>query len=252
MIKLSDFNKIILDGFGTIFDENMHPLKGAEDFIRENHKKIILLSNVGSITGDILKTKLKNSFNIVPKKVITSLDLTISYLKNKSIITFSHYGGSKTEEILKKHFQILQLDKDESDLLVMTSLPDQFFIKNTQKALNFFCHNNKSIILANPDRITIDPPYKITVGMIFDMLNNQAKSCKKDISIKEIGKPNVKLSELNIANEKKVLVIGDNPDTDIKLSANLNCKSVLISKNPDKKLSKEYVIDSINRLNYCD
>ena len=252
MIKLSDYRKIILDGFGTIFDESMNPYIGAEDFIKENYKKIILLSNVGSITGDILKTKLRSSFNIVPKKVITSLDLTISYLKKNSIKTISHYGGSKTEEILKRHFHITKLDTDESNLLVMTSLPDKLFIKNTQKALNFFCHNNKSIILANPDRITIDPPYKITVAMIFDMLKNQAKNSKEDVLTKEIGKPNINLSELDITNETKILVIGDNPDTDIKMSVNLNCNSILISKNPDQKSSSTYVIDCINKLNCCD
>ena len=49
---LSKYSKIILDVSHTLYDNNQVPLQGAEEFLNKYKHKIIILSNVGSLTGE--------------------------------------------------------------------------------------------------------------------------------------------------------------------------------------------------------
>lgn len=246
-VKIENYDHLIVDIFGTLFNEEYEELKGAYKFIEKNLEKVTLVSNIGSIKGEDLKKKLNLIGKLAPIKVITSLDLAIKYLEsNYSSSQIMHFGGKKAEHELSKLFNIQNCYSKSSDVLIMTSLPSENFIKDTQQAMRFFLETDKEILLANPDRITPEPPFKIRVAMIFDMLRQQSKRLRKNIKFKEIGKPNLKRSDLKIKNRDKVLVIGDNPDTDISLANSLQCESVLVTSKDNIK-NKNY-IDQIWRL----
>ena len=104
MIKLSDFNKIILDGFGTIFDENMHPLKGAEDFIKENYTSMTRDEILSALRADKTKyfyTDLAGNFKDL-KDMVSLID----------VMVITCIGGSETKNLINK--SILKLRKPSS------------------------------------------------------------------------------------------------------------------------------------------
>ena len=246
-IKTEHYDHLIVDIFGTLFNEDYKDLKGAYKFIEKNLETITLVSNIGSIRGKNLKKKLGLTGKLSSVKVITSLDLAIKYLdSNHSSSQIMHYGGNKAKRELSMSFNIQSCYSKSSDVLIMTSLPSENFIKDSQNAMRFFLETNKEILLANPDRITPEPPFKLRVAMIFDMLRQQAKKLNKNINFKEIGKPYLKRIDLGIKDNDKVLVIGDNPDADISLADCLECESVLITSKTNLQ-NKNYV-DQIWRL----
>lgn len=245
MINTNKYDHIIADGFGTLFDHNLDPLPGALMFIT-NNKNLTLFSNIGSMTGDLLRSKLEKKFELLPKNIITSLDLTIKKLKELNLKEISHFGGINAQEALESNFNLTC--NYNAEALVMTSLPNQNYIESCQNALNFFLNENKKIILANPDRITPEPPFKITVAMFFDIFLNQAEKIKKTVGSMEIGKPILSLSDLNIDESSSILVIGDNPDTDTELGNYLNCDSILISKNMHSIPAPTFIVEGLDKI----
>ena len=87
-IKTEHYDHLIVDIFGTLFNEDYKDLKGAYKFIEKNLETITLVSNIGSIRGKNLKKKLGLTGKLSSVKVITSLDLAIKYLDSNHSLTF--------------------------------------------------------------------------------------------------------------------------------------------------------------------
>ena len=92
---------------------------------------------------------------------------------------------------------------------------------------------NADILLGNPDRISPEPPFNFTVTLILDSLLNLSNILENKRIAKEFGKPHLTREMIKVKKDEKLVVIGDNPWTDIALGNNLECKSILISSKSD-------------------
>lgn len=223
---LSSYSNIILDVSQTLYDSNNTPLEGSYDFLKKYNKKIIIISNIGSLTGNDLRIKLNNIFSIKLNKVITSLDLVIEYLNKKQLDNIFHYGSNKILEKLKKETNLNFIDdhlNNKIENLLFTSLcSDSSWIKLTQNALNLMTRENVNIILGNPDRSCPVKPHNFTVSLIHDALLSSCSQLGYETKSIEIGKPNIELDEIGVMLNEKTVVIGDNPRTDGLLAVKNN------------------------------
>jgi len=231
---LSRYDKILLDVSGTLYTNKCKPIKGSKEFIDQYFDKITIFSNIGSKTGLELEKELLNIFNTKIPKVLTSLDLLIEFLKTKSYSNIFHYGNADVANKVRPFVKNIVTDFSSKniDAAIFTSLVEDKWIKTTDAALNTLLQTDADILLANPDRITPLKPYYFTVTLISDSLINLCNILGKDKGVKEFGKPNVNKESLGITNEDNLIVIGDNPLTDIQQAINLNCDSILISPTP--------------------
>jgi ribonucleotide monophosphatase NagD (HAD superfamily) len=215
---LSQYSKIILDVSQTLYDDNRTPLEGSFDFLEKYQEKIVIISNIGSLTGNELRNKLNIIFNINITKVITSLDLVIDYLKKKKYDNIYHYGSNKVLGKLKRetNFNFIE-DYSSSNIetLLFTSLcTDGSWINLTQNTLNLMARGDINIILGNPDRSCPVKPHNFTVSLIHDALLSSCIELGYSPTSIEIGKPNIKMEEMGISLNEKTVVVGDNSKTD--------------------------------------
>ena len=212
------YSKIVLDVSQTLYDENQIPFDGAYEFLKKHKDKIIVVSNVGSLTGNELQKKLKNIFKLEISRVITSLDLVIEFLNKNKFDNIFHYGSKKTLDKLKSitNFNFIEDHlSDKIETIIFTSLcPDSNWIKLTQDSLNLMSRENVNIILGNPDRSSPNRPHNFTVSLMHDALLFSCKELGYKIKSTEIGKPNIDLVDMGIDTNQKTIVIGDNPKTD--------------------------------------
>ena len=232
---LFKFDKILLDVSGTLYSNKKEPLSGSKEFLKNYYQKIIIFSNIGSKTGLELKEELFNIFNVPIPNVITSLDLLLKFLEKKSYKTVFHYGQENVANKIKPFVENIVNDVSEEDIdaIIFTSLVGSGWIKRTESALNLIIKTDADILLGNPDRISSEPPFNFTVTLILDGLLNLSGVLQKKKLSKEFGKPNLSREMIKVKKDEKLIVIGDNPWTDIELSKNLKCQSVLISSKSD-------------------
>jgi len=236
MDKLNSYDKIILDGFGTLYDKNYIPLKGANKLLKIIHEKSVLFSNVGSKTSTTLKNDISKKFDIVPTEILTSFDLLLLYISELKIKEIFHFGGEHAENELKNNGIVID---DRSQTIIFSSLPQSNWIQKSQLVLKKILHNQASkIILANPDRIIISKHIGINVGMMFDMLiKSWPSNVYENLELIEIGKPNISRKVFSINNSSKILVIGDNFITDGGLASSLKADFCFIGDNLKKSES---------------
>jgi ribonucleotide monophosphatase NagD (HAD superfamily) len=249
MIKLSDYDNIILDGFGTLYDKKLTPIEGSSKLLSLVGNKGILFSNVGSLIGLELKERLLPKIDCLSTKVLTSLDLLCLYIKDYNIKTIYHYGGESAKITLSKITLLKDSVEDEVDAVVFTSLPANNWIKESQNILRYiYLHKHANLILANPDRLLPGDHIGINIGMMFDMLIKSWPIDGFQLSQVEIGKPFVKRSDLLLNSNKNLLVIGDNPYTDGGLAKALNADFILISEQNGIEVNKTLRYSDLNAL----
>jgi len=231
MSKLLQYDHIILDGFGTLYDKNFSPINGSSELLNLIGSKGILFSNMGSILGSELKEKLNYKMESSPVSFITSLNLLCQYIENNDIKSIYHYGGTSADNILRKTCTIASSIEDVVDAIVFTSLPQDNWIQKSQDILRYiYYHKKATVILANPDRLLPNKHVGINVGMVFDMLVNNWPSEEFKLSKIEIGKPLLSRINLQIGSKENILVIGDNKHTDGGLAKALKADLILISE----------------------
>jgi len=251
MIKFDDYDKIIIDGFGTLYDQNYVPFDGAAELLRLICNKVILFSNVGSIKGSELKNILQAKTDLSFTNVITSLDLLCDHIVKNKIKKIYHYGGISAENELNKIACISDSIDEIVDAIIFTSLPQKNWITESQDILKYInFHMDVKVILGNPDRLLPGSNVGINIGMMFDMLIQPWINEGFQISKIEIGKPNLNRLDLSLTPKEKLLVIGDNYITDGGLADQICADFALITKNERFK-SKNIMIFSnlINLMN---
>jgi ribonucleotide monophosphatase NagD (HAD superfamily) len=231
MNNFNDYEHVVIDGFGTLYDKNFIPLEGASRLLDVISDKGILFSNMGSISGLQLKDRLNGKFEFLPRKVITSLDILCRFLISENIKTIYHYGGKRADRTLRNITRIVNSIDKPVNALVFTSLPDDNWIKESQAILRYiYRHRDAKMILANPDRLLPGKHVGLNVGMMFDMLSQNWPRQEFNLSKIEIGKPLLKRSDLGLNHKEHVLVIGDNNFTDGGLAKALDADFILISE----------------------
>lgn len=228
---IANYDKILLDVSGTLYCSKKIPIKGANEFIKQYFEKIIIFSNIGSRTGSELKEDLATIFNTPIPRVVTSLDLLLQFIEKKSYSKVFHYGNKNVIKKIRPFVKKIVVDKYEEniDAIIFTSLINNQWIDNTEAALNIIIKTNADILLGNPDRISPEPPYNFTVTLILDSLLSLSKTIGNEKTIKEFGKPYLSNEMINMHNNKKLVIIGDNPWTDIKQGNKFQCDSILLS-----------------------
>ena len=164
--------------------------------------------------------------------VFTSGEATLNYLKNNFLSKkFYHIGPPRDFDL----FNLFEKNKSEdiknSEYLLCTGLFDEY-----DKDLNYYKdllneHINKKMICTNPDLIVdrgnIRELCAGSVAMVFEKMGGD---------VIYFGKPYSEVYNQSINNNnKKVLAIGDNLNTDIKGANNQNFKSLLIKNGIHKK-----------------
>jgi ribonucleotide monophosphatase NagD (HAD superfamily) len=247
MINFADYDKIILDGYGTLYDRNFIPFEGALKLLGLIGNKGVLFSNIGSLRGSELKDKVRMSFGFSFTQVITSLDLLCNYINENNIKKIYHYGGASARNELMKITSLTNSIKDFADAIVLTSLPQENWIKESQDLLRYInIHKDVKVILSNPDRLLPGSDVGINVGMMFDMLIKPWPSKGFKLSQIEIGKPNLTRNDLLLNTNEKLLVVGDNYKTDGGLAKEINSEFVLISKDTRLDSQNKWEFSNLN------
>ena len=173
--------------------------------------------------------------------------------QKKSYSKVFHYGNKNVFKKIQPFVKKIVVDKYEEniDAIIFTSLINNQWIANTEAALNIIIKTNADILLGNPDRISPEPPYNFTVTLILDSLLSLSKTIGSEKTIKEFGKPYLSNEMINMHNNKKLVIIGDNPWTDIKQGNKFQCDSILLSsksKTYEGDLAPTFTVKSLKEL----
>ena len=241
-----DFDLYFIDIWGVIHN-GINLFKDAIEVLNqlENLKKeYVLLTNAPRPNATVISFLKKMGLDeIKSKKVYTSGEASINFLnseyKNKK---FFHIGTSKDFDLfssLKKN----KTDKiSDSEFLLCTGLFDEY-----EKDLDYYknllkIYNDKKMICTNPDLIVERGDKKeFCAGSIAKVFENVGGE------VEYFGKPYSKIYNLAAnTNNKKILCIGDNLNTDIRGANIQKFNSLIISsgihRNEFKNLSSELLL----------
>jgi HAD superfamily hydrolase (TIGR01459 family) len=217
--------------------------------IRKKNKEYVLLTNAprpnSSVKNSLKKMGMEKE---ILDHVFTSGEAAINYIKrNFSNKTFFHVGPPKDFDLFKD-FEKNKLAKiEKSEYILCTGLFDNYD-KDLTFYKNLFEKNlNKKMICTNPDLIVDRGNTRElcagSVAMVFEKMGGQ---------VVYFGKPHPEVYNQSINNNnKKILAIGDNLNTDIRGANLLNYDCLLISNGIHKdeinnrgieKVAKEYEV----------
>ena len=180
--------------------------------------------------------------------VFTSGEAALNYLK-KSLLhkKFYHIGPPRDFDLFNLFEDNKSENIEESEYLLCTGLFDDFDKDLTYYKDLFANHLNKKMICTNPDLIVDRGNTRElcagSVAMVFEKMGGQ---------VVYFGKPHPEVYNQSINNNnKKILAIGDNLNTDIRGANLLNYDCLLISNGIHKdeinnkgieKVAKEYEV----------
>ena len=215
--------------------------------ISEAKKNYILLTNAprpNSIVKIFLE-KMGMNKNM-RENVYTSGEAALSYLKKNFLEqSFYHIGPPRDFDLFIDFKNTKTQDISTSNYLLCTGLYD-----NHDQDLNYykelFANSiSKKMICTNPDLI-VDREKKReycagSVAMVFEKLGGK---------VVYFGKPYPEVyNQSTTSNNKKVIAIGDNINTDIKGAINMNYDSLIITDGVHKEEIKRNGIEKV-LLNY--
>ena len=246
---VNNYDLFYIDLWGVIHNGiNLH--EKAIDVLKElkkNNKMFVLLTNAPRPNETVRNFLHKMGMDKdLRKHVFTSGEAALNYLKKFFISKkFYHIGPPRDFDL----FSLIENNKckniKESEYLLCTGLFD-----NHSKDLKYYKdifdeHTNKIMICTNPDLIVdrgnIRELCAGSVAMIFEKMGGK---------VVYFGKPYSEVYNQSAENNnKRILAIGDNLNTDIKGANLLNYHSLLvcngihkeeINKKGVAKVSKEY------------
>ena len=217
-----------------------------KELLKKN-KTFVLLTNAPRPNKNVRNFLQKMGMNQeLRDNVFTSGEAALNYLKKNFLSKkFFHIGPPRDFDLFYSFEKNKSENIEDSEYLLCTGLFDNFdkdliYYKNL-----FEIHINKIMICTNPDLI-VDRGNKRelcagSVAMVFEKMGGK---------VVYFGKPHPEVYNQSIDNNnKKILAIGDNLNTDIKGANLLNYDSLLISngvhkneinKNGIEKVSKQY------------
>ena len=225
---VSEYDLFFIDIWGVVHNgiklyENA--IKVLEE-LSNNEKKFILLTNAPRPNLTVINTLKKMGLNSFSDTVFTSGEASKRYLsENFNNKKFFHLGPPRDFDLFKTFEDNKVLNIDDSDYLLCSGLFEEHeddigYYKNLLSK-----HITKKMICTNPDLI-VDRGDKreYCAGSI-------AKSFEEiDGKVIYFGKPYPPVYEIAAdVNNKKILCIGDNLNTDIKGANIQNFDSLLIT-----------------------
>jgi len=244
---LSDYDIFYIDLWGVVHNGiTLH--KNAIEVLEEitkAEKKYVLLTNAPR-PNKVVKTFLKKlgMNEKIREKVYSSGEASLNYLKKNYLKkNFYHIGPPRDFDLFLDFKKNKTIDIKESSYLLCTGLfEEQGEDLNYYKEL-FKEHIKKKMICTNPDLI-VDRGDKRelcagSVALVFEKMGGE---------VIYFGKPFPEVYNQSIDNnEKRILSIGDNLNTDIKGANLLNYDSLIISNGVHKDEIKKYGINTVSK-----
>jgi HAD superfamily hydrolase (TIGR01459 family) len=242
-----NYDLFYIDLWGVIHNGiNLH--EKAIAVLKELLKKkkmFVLLTNAPRPNQTVKNFLQKMGMNKeLREHVFTSGEAALNYLK-KSFISkkFYHIGPPRDFDLFNLFEKNKSKDIIDSEYLLCTGLFDDhdmdlFYYKSLLEK-----HTNKTMICTNPDLIVDRGEVRElcagSVAMVFEKMGGE---------VVYFGKPHPEVYNQSIDNNnKKILAIGDNLNTDIRGANLLNYDSLLISNGIHRDEIKDKGIQNVSK-----
>jgi len=244
---IENYDIFYIDLWGVVHNGvtlHKNAIEAIEEIARAK-KEYVLLTNAPRPNKTIRLFLKKMGMNEkIREKVYSSGEAALSYLKKKYLNEkFYHIGPPRDFDLFVEFENNKGKNINDSYYLLCTGLfetqdEDLSYYKELFKN-----HINKKMICTNPDLI-VDRGYKRelcagSVALVFEKMGGE---------VIYFGKPYPEIYNQAIDNnEKKILSIGDNLNTDIKGANLLNYDSLIISNGIHKNEIKKNGIEIISK-----
>ena len=220
--------------------------------LSNNEKKFILLTNAPRPNLTVVNTLKEMGLNNFSDTVFTSGEASKRYLlENFNNKKFFHLGPPRDFDLFKTFEDNKVLNIDNSDYLLCSGLFEEYENDLGYYKTLLLKHINKKMICTNPDLIVDRGDNREycagSIAKAFEEINGE---------VIYFGKPYPPVYEIAAdINNKKILCIGDNLNTDIKGANIQNFDSLLITggihRQEISKLSIDNVIKNYDaKINY--
>ena len=253
-INLKKIKGFIFDLDGVVY-RGTKPIKNAvkkiNELLKKNYKVAFLTNNSTKSQKEFTKKIVKCGININPKFIITTSVATANFISKKCKKGSSIYVvGSKAlkNEIKLKKFKI----SEKNVKAVVAGLDTNINYEKITVASNIL-RNGKLLIATNPDKILPNENgFQPGAGSIIQSIIDATGPKIKKIFI---GKPNtflikeaLKIMKLS---KEKVILVGDQLETDILAAKNFKMKSILVETgvpNTSKKIKATLKLKDLKNL----
>ena len=213
--------------------------------LKKMSKKFVLLTNAPRPTKIVTRQLEKMGMEkALRDHVFTSGQAALLFLrKNYTEKYFFHIGPPKDFDLFSDFEKFKKKEINESDFLLCTGLFEDHFEDLGYYKILLEQHIDKKMICTNPDLI-VDKGDKRelcagSVAMVFEKMGGE---------VVYFGKPYQEVYDQSIDNNnKKILAIGDNLNTDIKGANLLNYDSLLISNGIHRNEIKNKGIQDVSK-----
>ena len=221
------YDTFVIDLWGVMHD-GIKLNDGAMEAVAQlkiKSKKIVFLSNAPSPSAKVVEFLLKMKMNKnYLSNVITSGEAAMQAInQNKFGKKFFHLGPSRDSSIFKK-VKDNKTEIDDCDFILCTGLFDENEDNMDYYKNLLLKHVSKKLVCTNPDLIVHrgnkEEYCAGYIAKIFEELGGK---------VTYYGKPHKEIYQICFKPNEKVLAIGDNLQTDIKGSNNLNKDCLFIS-----------------------
>mgnify|MGYP000976886457 CR=1 FL=1 len=250
---IDQYDTLLFDAYGVLVDrENSLPnavqLINYLNQIKKNY--LIVTNNASAVQGEICQSMRDFGFSLTEDRIISSGSLLKPWMQENGLdqARCLFMGNESSYKLLDGvNCEILKLDEFDCqsktfvDCFVICSQADQNYKANLEKIISYFfwCIEQKKIpkiIIPNPDLIYPKKAGKfgIVSGMVTLMLqeavNLRFPSFGK-LPISTLGKPSSYIFEKSASrfSGDKIIMIGDQMETDIRGAHQAKIDSALIS-----------------------
>jgi HAD superfamily hydrolase (TIGR01459 family) len=240
-----NYDVYLIDVIGVMHD-GKNPFKEAVDCVNNlisTEKVIIFISN-NPRPGALTREKLLSFGLKQPFEIVTSGDVAREFLstefKNKKIY---HLGAERNTDITHNLNLKTVENLEQADFVLLTAFlePEESLAQHTP-ILNKILRLNLPVLCANPDKVAMHgDKTRLCAGTLAEYLSSRGGN------IMYTGKPDKIIFEslVNLFphikfDKKKMIMIGDSLETDIKGAHQFGIDSLLVlSGNTGKDLEKE-------------
>lgn len=242
-----NYDAFFIDLWGVIHNgvQLIESANDVLDHLNKRKKRFVLMSNAPRPKTSVAKYLKSLGFKTeYMANVYTSGDAALSALENNRLGKyFYHLGPEKDEDLFMKFIKFKKQKIGEAEFILCTGLEEAY--ENDLKYYeNFFKdHLSKKMICTNPDLAVYRGSTKEycagSVAKIFENLGGE---------VIYFGKPYKDIYSDCAKENEKILVIGDNLNTDIKGANNMNYDSLLIIDGIHKNEFKNTDFNNVQRI----
>jgi len=255
---MNNVSALVFDLDGTIYQGNSL-IEGAREtvnaLINSNYQIFYLTNNSAKKREQIIEKLNKLGFKVEPQNVYCTSRAVSIYLMEKEITPIYLIGTDDLKDDLLKHK--IKVDNSSQVSAVVVGLDPYFNYEKLSVALESI-NKGAKLIVANTD-----PSYPVEnnkrlpgCGAIASAIVSATLHNPDFIA----GKPNTYMLELLCKDHnlplEKICIVGDSPESDIKMANNFKCQSILFDpKNVfpefsgNKVKSHHEIISLINKKN---